>query len=173
MSAIKEYRIYKPNKAGNGAASKFQCRTKVKNDRPELVLFLETAKQKGVDEKNNARFAWAKKDEVSESVTVKLGLADIGEMLLVLSGRKQYVGGEPKAGRKVEPGLYHENKSGNTSIRLKWDKKTLFLNLSSQNAKTKDLIKVGHSITTGEAAILELLLADFVKQYHQWGLEIL
>lgn len=169
----KEYRIYKPNSKGAGAASKFQCRTKWKTvdnvDYAELILFLESAQQKGFDSNKNASFGWSTNADKNKgtSVTMKLGMPDIGEMLLVLKGRKQYVGPEPKQGRKIEPGIYHQNKNGNTSLRLKWSEGRLYLNISSQDDK-KNVTKVSHSITTAEAAVLESLLENFVVEYHGW-----
>ena len=170
----KEYRIYKPNSKGSGAASKFQCRTKWKSvdgvDYADLILFLETAQQTGFDSNKNASFGWSSvknKDKKPKSVTMKLGLPDIGEMLLVLKGRKHFVGPEPKAGRKIEPGLYHQKAKGNTSLRLKWSEGRLYLNLSSQD-ENKNVIKVSHSITTAEAAVLESLLDHFIAKYHGW-----
>lgn len=169
----KEYRIYKPNSKGNGAASKFQCRTKWKTvdgvDYAELVLFLETAKQTGFDSNKNASFGWSTSSDKnkSTSVTMKLGMPDIGEMLLVFMGRKPYVGPEPKEGKKIEPGIYHQNKNGNTSLRLKWSEGKLYLNISSQDG-SKNVTKVSHSITPAEATILESLLSNFVVEYHGW-----
>ena len=170
----KEYRIYKPNSKGSGAASKFQCRTKWKTvdgvDYADLILFLETAQQTGFDSNKNASFGWSTNTDKNKgkSVTMKLGLPDIGEILLVLKGRKQFVGPEPKAGRNIEPGLYHQKQRGNTSLRLKWSEGRLYLNISSQDEK-KNVTKVSHSITTAEAAILESLLEHFVVEYHGWN----
>ena len=170
----KEYRIYKPNSKGSGAASKFQCRTKWKTvdgvDYADLILFLETAQQTGFDSNKNASFDWSSannKGKKPKSVTMKLGLPDIGEILLVLKGRKQFVGPEPKEGRKIEPGLYHQKAKGNTSLRLKWSEGKLYLNLSSQD-ENKNVIKVSHSITTAEATVLESLLDHFIDKYHGW-----
>ena len=169
----KEYRIYKPNSKGAGAASKFQCRTKWKTidnvDYADLILFLESAQQTGFDSNKNASFGWSSNSEKGKgkSVTMKLGLPDIGEILLVLKGRKQFVGPEPSNGRKIEPGLYHQKLKGNTSLRLKWSDGKLYLNISSQDEK-KNITKVSHSITMSEAAVLESLLDGFVKEYHGW-----
>jgi len=169
----KEYRIYKPNSKGSGAASKFQCRTKWKTidgvDYGELILFLEASQQTGFDSNKNASFGWSTNNEKSrgKSVTMKLGLPDIGEILLVLKGRKKFVGPEPKEGRKIEPGLYHQKAKGNTSLRLKWSEGRLYLNLSSQD-ENKNVVKVSHSITTAEAAVLESLLEHFIVEYHRW-----
>ena len=175
----KEYRIYKPNAKGSGAASKFQCRSKLKEvdgkQYPELVIFLESAQQTGFDKNNNASFGWSSsvdKNRASKSVTMKLGLADIGEILLVLKGRKQFIGPEPKEGRKIEPGLYHQKQKGNTSLRLKWSDGRLYINISSQDEK-KNVIKVSHSITTAEAVVLEALLDHYVVEYHGWSYTVL
>lgn len=170
----KEYRIYKPNSKGSGAASKFQCRTKWKTvdsvDYAELILFLETAQQTGFDSNKNASFGWSTSGTKNKdkSVTMKLGLPDIGEILLVLKGRKKFVGPEPKQGRNVEPGLFHQNKNGNTTLRLKWSEGRLYINLSSQDEK-KNVTKVSHSITASEAVIIESLLESFVSEYHGWS----
>lgn len=170
----KEYRIYKPNSKGGGAASKFQCRTKWKTidgvDYADLILFLESAQQTGFDSNKNASFGWstASEKKTGKSVTMKLGLPDIGEILLVLKGRKKFVGPEPKTGRKVESGLFHQNKNGNTTLRLKWSDGRLYINLSSQDEK-KNVTKVSHSITTSEAIIIESLLESFVSEYHGWS----
>ncbi len=169
----KEFRIYKPNAKGSGAASKFQCRTKWKSvenvDYADLILFLESAQQTGFDSNRNASFGWSTNSEKNKgkSVTMKLGLPDIGEILLVLKGRKTFVGPEPKEGRKIEPGLYHQNKHGNTSLRLKWSEGRLYLNISAQD-QSKSVTKVSHSITTAEAAVLESLLCNFIVEYHGW-----
>tara|TARA_B100000959_G_scaffold67088_1_gene71247 strand:- start:438 stop:986 length:549 start_codon:yes stop_codon:yes gene_type:complete len=169
----KEYRIYKPNSKGTGAASKFQCRTKWKTvdgvDYADLILFLETSQQTGFDSNKNASFGWSTSGEKNngKSVTMKLGLPDIGEILLVLKGRKKFVGPEPKEGRGIEPGLYHQKKNGNTSLRLKWSDGRLYLNISSQDEK-KNVTKVSHSITTSEAIVVESLLNNFIVEYHGW-----
>lgn len=167
----KEFRIYKPNSRGSGAASKFQCRVKTpKNSEgyPELLLFIETAAQIGTDENDNAKFDWSGKDKQNtKSVTMKLGLPDVGEMLLVLMGRKEFVGPPAKEGHKTESGLFHQNNDGNTSMRLRWSEGVLYLNMSAQD-KAKNLVKVSHSITPAEAVILEKLLAHFVVEYHAW-----
>mgnify|MGYP006408102513 FL=1 len=174
----KEFRIYKPNNKSSGAASKFQCKTKWKKigdkEYPEMVLFLESASQTGTDDNGNASFGWSQQGKSDKSVTMKLGMPDIGEMLLVLTGKTKFVGPPPKSGRTVEPGLFHQNKNGNTSLRLKWSDGKLYLNLSSQDSN-KNVVKVGHSITSGEATVLAVLLESFVAQYHGWGhdLEIL
>tara|TARA_B100000676_G_C17873669_1_gene730029 strand:+ start:121 stop:669 length:549 start_codon:yes stop_codon:yes gene_type:complete len=173
----KEYRIYKPNSKGTGAASKFQCRTKWKtidkSDYADLILFLESAQQTGFDSNKNASFGWSSTNDKNKgkSVTMKLGLPDIGEILLVLKGRKTFVGPEPKQGRKIEPGLYHQNNHGNTSLRLKWSEGKLYLNISSQD-KNKNVTKISHSITTAEAAVLESLLEHFIVEYHGWKNQI-
>ena len=169
----KEYRVYTPNSSGNGAASKFQCRTKWKTvdgvDYADLILFLETAQQTGFDSNKNASFGWSTSGEKNnkKSVTMKLGLPDIGEILLVLKGRKKFIGPEPKKGRSIEPGLYHQKQKGNTSLRLKWSEGRLYLNMSSQDEK-KNVTKVSHSITPAEAVIIESLLENFIIEYHNW-----
>lgn len=76
------YKIYKPlKKADSGAALQFNYAADIQ------ALFIEAARQKGdklpVGDKN--QFDWENK------IMFKLGLVDIGQILLVLSGKKATV----------------------------------------------------------------------------------
>lgn len=79
--------VYKPLKAGEGAALKLDLRlspTFGDGDYVEDIdggLFLELVAQVGMDDKGNAKFGW--KDD-AKRISAKLGLPDITSMLLAI-----------------------------------------------------------------------------------------
>ena len=159
----KEFRIYKPTKAQNGAASKFQVSVKkIKEKYEEVMLFWEMAEQTGIDENNNASFDWTKPEkDIHRSITMKLGSNDVGELLCVLSGKKEFVG------RKKEEGLFHQNQSGNTILKFaKMDRGGYYAALSAKRSGV--LMSIKHSLTDSEGTILEQLLKDFVSSLYKW-----
>jgi hypothetical protein len=170
MAQPKEYRIYKPKKT-SGSALKLQYRFKSRREDkkyPEAMLFLEIACQTGTDSNDNASFDWAHTEEYKgSSVTMKLGLPDVGELLLVLTSKKEYAGPAPKGGNKVAPGLFHQNKNGNTILK--------FAKMSGGYSGYVAQLSTGKdnsyriSITEGEAIIMKILLEQFVIQHHNWS----
>jgi hypothetical protein len=79
---------------------------------------------------------------------MKLGLMDVGELLLILQGKKE------------EVTLYHQNRQGNTIVKLKkaQTKSGPVLNFQMSSKRGKDLVKVAHNISQAEAQILIQLL---------------
>lgn len=155
-----DYRIYKPKKDGTGAASKFQLKItdeKFKN----VQLFWVGAQQKDKDDSENAQFAWEDKDRF---VTIKLGLPDLGEILTVLKGIKSEAG---QAGK----GIYHKNKSGDSSITFKKYKPptgdAMFTVRLSKKVNGK-MTEVKHSLTLAEGAVLETLLTQALLVFTGW-----
>ena len=116
VKRLSEYRIYKPNKQNNGAATKFQVKITEKDyvsavDRKKVELFIVSTEQTGLDEKQNAKFAW---NDPTKEVTMKLGIPDVSEMLITLRQMKKVAGtvdGKYK-------GLFHQNPKGNSSLVL-------------------------------------------------------
>jgi hypothetical protein len=170
---IPEFRIYKPNMKGTGAASKLQLRIKGKpvtnREGREVsvdvtMVFWEAALQTGKDSNGNASFGW---DEDSKKVAIKLGDADIAEILAVLSGKKEFAGPPPKAGGKFPPGLFHKSPKGNSTFSLtKNDLGGYNIRLSAQKQGQQGTIAVAHSITIGEGEVVATLLkAAIVKKY--------
>jgi len=164
----KEFRVYKPRSGNQGAALKLQFRIKPKQGgiHPEAMLFLEIAKQ--IDEVDgNSQFDWASSvDYKGDSVTMKLGVPDVGELLLVLSGDKEYVGPKPKGASKIVPGLFHKNQSGNTILKFAKQKGD-YDGYAAQLSTHKD-----HSfritLTEGEGIVLRVLLEDFIIKHYDW-----
>jgi len=150
-----EFRIYKPNKQGSGAASKFSTRADTKSKFHDQLLFVETSAQIGTDENDNDRFDW-KTPEKSDvkSVTMKLGIADVGAILATIKGRQK------------EAKLFHQNQNGNTALTLNYYNGQLSWNISSQTGDK--LVKLRHSISLSEAVVLEILLERFVLLQYQW-----
>ncbi len=156
----RELRFYKPTSSGQGAASKFNLSYKEKQTKEgkkygEWMLFFEMSKQGAKDDSGNDRFDW------ENAIKVKLGEADIGEMLAVLQGRKNTVG--------AKGSLYHQSPDGgNKSIALSVsDRGGYSLNVSAQD-KDKKVTKLFHSLTDGEAAILQVLLQRAVEIIYEW-----
>lgn len=156
----KNFRVYKPNNQGTGAASEWQLSrkdTKYNN----VMFFLIGAKQTGKDENDNASFAW--KDE-TQKVTMKLGENDIGEVLAVLNGLKD------KAG--TDQGLFHKNTKGNTVLsfsRYVKDDKFVGYGLRLSKKTTDGLtVQLQHLLSLGEGEILRVLLGEVVKEMYSW-----
>lgn len=159
-----EYRIYKPNKANNGSATRLQL--KVKQERFRVVQFFwESAQQTGVDKDGNASFAW---DVPAKKVTFKMKDGDVGEILAVLNGLKQGAG-QVKDGKSA--GIFHKNLNGNTIFKfVKLEKDGTFcywVQISSQkNDGTK--VEVKHSITIAEGEVLRILLQNVLTCMYPW-----
>jgi hypothetical protein len=173
MNSQNEYRIYKPNMKGTGAASKLQLRTKKKavkgrdGTRGEIdviMVFWESAMQTGKDNDGNALFAW---EDDARKVAIKIGDADVAEMLAVFSGKKEFAGPPPKEGAKFAPGLFHKSPSGNSTFSLtRNDLGGYSVRLSAQKKGQTGLIAVSHTLTIGEGEVISTLLrAAIVKKY--------
>lgn len=152
-----EFRSYKPNKAGNGAATKFQIRAGPnQNNQERVMLFVQSAMQTGVGEDENASFGW--KDE-SKTLTIKLGVNDVGEILSVIYGVKQQAGSEK--------GLYHQNDKGNSTLQFSFNEKWGY-NFRVTSKQDGVLKEVKHAISFAEAEVLRVLLTDFIRLTYQW-----
>lgn len=158
------HRIYKPYKNDanqpTGHASKIDYRAN--NKKTEGVLFWTITKQTAVeDEKGNAAFGW---EDPRKTVTMKLGLPDIGELLAVLEAQKDQAG--PNNGK----GLFHQNKNGNSSLKFKFEAGTekspprYGIQIGGK-VEGSDLVTLSHSLTLGEGVILREFLKGFV-QFH-------
>jgi hypothetical protein len=161
---FQEHRIYKPKQDNSGSASKLQLKQVPGKYGPECYLFWVGTHQTGVDQNGNASFAW---DDPTQSVTIKLEIPDIGEILSVLRHQKKFVGPEPKEGSKPM-GLFHKNPRGNTTMQLqRMDNGSLAFRLA---AKRDDgpLVEVKHMITLAEGEILEILFTSAARRMYDW-----
>jgi len=157
----KEYRIYKPYDKDKGGASAFQMKvtlTPEEKIKRKVELFWVAAKQTGVDDNKNARFGW---QDPASSATMKIGMIDVGEILLALRGKKE------------EVNLYHQNRSGNTVVKINRGSTkngpVLNFQMSSKRGDS-EVVRVRHNITQGEAQVLDHLLSDFISESYRWSL---
>lgn len=153
------FRLYKPNNNGTGAASQWDYRPNKNKKKRNAQLFLTITKQNGQDQDGNATFAWEK--DKSQTIIMLLGLPDVGELLAVLQGRKDTLG--------TGKGLFHKNANGNSTLSLNFSPESkekgpakYFLKVGSQNTKG-DLTTIAHTITVGEAAVLQEFLNSFLR----------
>lgn len=166
----KDFRLYRANKdVSKGVATRFNASKKKFEKYDEWMLFLEMAKQTGVDKEDNARFGWAdsKKPETRQtSITMKLEELDIGEILSVLNGIKEEVGANGK-------GLFHKTPNGNTVLSFSKyikDGKLLGYNLRVSRKLNGETNPVAFSqgISVSEGEVLRTLLSAFVVKKFEW-----
>jgi len=153
---MSELRIYKPNKDGNGAASKFQVVVKEKmgkNNRSfdSLMCFLTMGGQTGKDQDGNASFGWGVPEK---EIILKISTIDAAS---IISG---LLGVEP------EVKLFHQNSLGNTSLTLTRAPKgnMFYLRVAAQRGK-EPLVELKHSITMSEAILLKIYLERFIGKF--------
>lgn len=169
------FRLYKGKKTGDGAASSWQLSVKPGRKNAninETNLFLEIAPQTGRDENDNHTFDWRKYNEedkrwsAAKSVSVKLGLPDIGEFLTVLNGLSKSVGNGK--------GLYHDTDRSNTIIYFSkaTDKDGVEfgynVRLSHKDKETSDQNSVSHFISFAEGEVLRTLFNSAILQITKW-----
>lgn len=160
-----EYRIYKPNNAKTGAASRLQI--KVKHDKyREVLLFWESSLQTGIDANKNASFGW---DDPNKKVTFKMEATDIGEILAVLNGKKLFAGMPAQDGKGGA--IFHQNEKGSTILKfskMEKDGKTAYWFQLNAKRANGPVVEVKHVITVGEAEIIKILLQDAVSLMYNW-----
>jgi hypothetical protein len=154
MQRPNDFRIYRANKSGNGHAVAFQFRFDNKDNKP--LLFLQMAPQNAAKDANgNATFAW--KDR---SITVNLGVNDVGELLAVLHGRKTSVG--------LKGSLYHQTPKNSKTISFSQNENGQFYLGLSMKEGNSEAIRYSQTVSTGEASVLQVLLEQFVILLHGW-----
>jgi len=147
---FQEFRIYKPRKTKDGAASSMEYSRKDDGNR---MLFWTSVLEVPSDGEN-AAFGWKIDGKV---VTMKLGIPDIGLLLAVLNGRT------------AEAKLFHQNAKGSTTLTLTKDrdKGIYFLRVTGKKGND-DPIKINHSVTYAEGEVMRVLLERFVALSFAW-----
>jgi len=136
--------IYHPTAAGSGAALQLEPRVNRQEADRYNCFFLEMAAQKTAAARTDgkrvpASFDWEHK------LTVKLDFTDICEMLAVLEGRVDKLGG-------AKSGIFHQNGNSSTVITLqKADKGGYFIGLSKKIGQDGALARVNMSLSEAEA----------------------
>jgi hypothetical protein len=170
VSLRSQYTLFKAKKTGDGAASSWVMSDTKDGERQ---LFLEMARQNGeMNANGNATFDWKKYDKATQSfaggsISAKLGLPDVGEILLVLNGVKKAAGFDGK-------GLFHKNANGSTTINFAtWEKDNALLGFtvrvaSKRSDNNNEVVSVSHAISLAEAEVLRTLLNHSVLQMCNW-----
>lgn len=159
---MKELRIYRPSKTiQSGTAIKWQVVEKVKQkgdkSYSEIMVFVEGAPQTGMDENENASFAW---EDRTRLVTLKLGMVDLGELLSVLKGRKDF------AGQSAEKGLYHQLNGASKSLQLVFVQgKGYTFRISAKDEH--GLRDIKQTLSFSDAELLTIVLEEAVRLYYR------
>ena len=145
QKAYTEYAIYKPNGRGTGGVIRFDL------NRVKRALFVDAASQSG--EKS---FDWENK------LTMKWGLADLGNVLATLQGTQ------------AQAKLFHKTEKANSAFELQRrddpSKAPYMMSVSRQEEVNgaKSVQRVAIPLTHGEAAILEIALRSAVVRLLGW-----
>ncbi len=158
-----EFRIYRIKPTKDGAATKWQLSSKQEKYGKKYHLFIEGAKQTGIDENENASFEWKDKTKV---VTMKLEFLDVGEILSVLNGIKNQAG--------TDKGIYHQNPKGSAALSLtKYVKDGVLMGynirLSRKWKDEKEALVIQHSISLAEGEVLRVLLNRAIECFYNWS----
>lgn len=153
--------LYHPNSMGNGAAMQLEPRLNRTSTDRYNCFFMEMAAQRSVavqtsERETPASFDWANK------LTVKLDFADVCEILTVLEGRVDKLGGQ-------RSGLFHKSSSASTIISLqKADRGGFFLGLSKKDTGSESSTRIVITLTEAEAIGLRSIFQTglFFIMYH-------
>ena len=154
--------FYHPSGSGRGAAMRLEPRfSNAQGDRYNC-FFMEMATQQtsmhnAQGKRVHATFNW------QEKLSVKLGFNDICEMLVVLEGRAEKVGGS-------RGGLFHQNGDTNTIISCqKGEQGGYLIGLSRKDMKTGHASRIHIVLQEAEAVGLRHVLQTslFFLSFHQ------
>ncbi len=144
--------IYHPNSKGTGAALQLEPRVNRRQGDRANCFFIDLAPQKTAAGTSDGRripatFDWERK------LTVKLGFTDICEILAVLEGRQDHVGG-------ARDGLFHDNGTANTLITFQNDanRAGYYLGLSRKGKGNTQAERIGIVLSETEAIGLRHIL---------------
>ena len=138
------FKLYKPRKNGDGSASQWNVNPSKK------AVFLELAKQIG-PMGSEKMFDWENK------ICVKLGTNDIGELIATLENRQTAINNGK--------GLFHQTENSNASVNLNRGDNGWLL---SVGVKKEALVKISHTVSFGEGALLLTLLRVAVQRIYEW-----
>ncbi len=144
--------FYHATAKGTGSALRIEPKISRREGDRYNCFFLEMAAQKTAASrdgamKKHATFDWENK------ITVRMDFTDLCELLTVLEGRADKVGGERN-------GLYHASGNGNTLITFQRNKetRTYFLSLSRKNKGDENARKISITLSEVEATGLRCVL---------------
>ncbi len=137
--------IYKPNfkDSSKGCATSWEWNPKTSN------FFMTIAKQSSAkSDSGKPTFAWKDSSEI-----FKLDMSDLAEISLVFSGQKEKLGQDD--GNKGK-GLFHQNKSGNSILKLYKLDEGFALELSTKKGEQR--FWAGHRISLQESKVLSVII---------------
>ena len=144
--------FYHPNAGGTGVALQVEPRVRRRETDRFNCFFMEMAAQKTVSERDGDKrvfptFDWENK------LTVKLEFPDLCEMLLVLEGKQDKVGGQKN-------GLYHDSEKANTVITFGRipEKSGYSFGLSRKDKGSGQLTRLTIGLSEAEAIGLRCIL---------------
>jgi hypothetical protein len=158
----KEVRFYRPNKdISKGSAVSIQVVEKAKGEKyKEWNMFLTLTKQTGVDDNNNAEFAW--KDD-TKTITIKMGPEDVTDILAVLEGKKEKI-----STTRDGDGRFHQNAKGNTVLKFapgKMGGGSYYIGASSK-LKTGETKSVSQLISITDAITIDIVFREFIRMLY-------
>lgn len=153
---IHDFPMYRGNKTNNGCATKIEAVKKTDEEGQERIyMFWIGAKQNGTNKDGHATFGWTDKNN---TVNIKLGQIDVGEILAVINGKKGHVG------REANKGLFHQNPKGNSTLTFSFDEAKQAYNVRLSAKRDNNLCAISHSISLAEGEILRVILSSVVSK---------
>lgn len=155
-------RFYHPSRSGQGSAMQLEPRFSNRKDERYNCFFLELAGQQTTSRQESGRrvhatFNW------QEKLAVKLDFADICELLVVLEGRADKVGG-------TRGGLFHQSADANTVISFqRGEHGGYLLGLSRKAGSDGSVSRLNITLSEAEAIGLRHVLQTslFFLSFHQ------
>lgn len=154
----KNYRVYRPNSNNNGSATEWQLSYKENEKYDKFHMFLVGANQTGTDDNGNAQFNWKE-----TKLNVKLGEADIGEFLAVLSRRKDSI--------YTKGTMFHNTPGGGNKVvgfSRNVERGGYSLSISAQDKDKQSTGKIMQIVSDADAEILLVLLRLAVERIYGW-----
>lgn len=144
--------FYHPTAAGSGVALQIEPRVNRREADRYNCFFFEMAAQKAVAEREDGKRAFAAFDWENK-LTVKMDFGDLCEMLLVLEGKQERIGGQKN-------GLYHDTDKANTVISFGRipEKSGYAFGLSRKDKGTGQLTRLSIGLSEAEAIGLRCVL---------------
>ena len=144
--------FYHPSAAGSGVALQIDPRVNRREGDRYNCFFFEMAAQKAVAERDGEKRSFAAFDWENK-LTVKMDFADLCELLLVLEGKQERVGGQKN-------GLYHDTERANTVISFGRipEKSGYSFGLSRKDKESGQLTRLSIGLSEAEAIGLRCII---------------
>lgn len=137
FEARQEVNLWKPNSEKRGAAALISFSNK------HNCFWLKMMPQSGENSFDNTK-----------AINIKLGVTDIGSLLVVLTGRSEGIGRKNEKG--YWSGIFHENSKGSSTVDLSVGQYGLSLS-ASQKTGDEQAVRYRVGVTPSEAMCLEVL----------------